>query len=465
MPPITTPTPLDDTDLRNRDLLDDLQCNILSSNDRPNTHYFFLTFSSADQARRALSSLASGNHCTTSNLALESEWESRERRRVKAALPTAVRHDPVPGFSASLMLTARCYADFFPGFMPSDPAFQARMARRDNTLRDAARLNDPEHLRRESGVHALYAVGYDAQAVAWSQVEQAIRGRLAALGVVVHEEQGYVLRHSSQGRVNAIEPFGYRDAISQPLFYQQDLAAAVRNQGAAATVAGGSWSSFARLSLVLVPDPHGRSPEPHGTYVAYRKLRQKVDLFYEQAARLAASAPAPALAPNDVADGLIGRRIDGTPLDGGANLNDFIYPHNSVCPAHAHARKVNPRKDSWARERRIVRRSTVYGPELLRDRAGRPILPTRSDRELRPDVGLLFFACQADINAQFEFIQALWANDMTSGADTVIAQLPRGVQNRISLNGSGSTLAYDPVVDLLAGDYFFVPSISFFSSL
>lgn len=470
MPTLTDLKALDETAADRRALLQDLQCNILSSHDRPNTHYFFLHFSNSQQARQVLRGLASGKHWATAGLALEPELGARARRRTKAEKVEAARHEPVAGFSTSLMLTAACYRQLELE-LPSDPAFQQGLAGRDGKLEGAARLNDPERVRRESGVHALFAVGYDLPVTAWRQVKEEILHWLQELRVEVRQEEGYVLRHSSRGRVNAIEPFGYRDAISQPLFFERDLGERGKREGAAATVAGGKWSSFAPLSLVLVPDPHGKSKESHGTYVAYRKLRQKVDLFYDQAKRLADAAPelpnGQRLTANEVADRLIGRRVDGTPLDGGPNLNDFVYPNDSVCPMHAHVRKVNPR-DTWARPHRIVRRSTVYGPKLGRDAEGRPILPVQRDSTQdanQPDVGLLFFSCQADINNQFEFLQAQWANDVRSGADTVIGQLPPGGQNRISLNGSGPSLPYEPVVEVLAGDYFFAPSISFFSSL
>jgi deferrochelatase/peroxidase EfeB len=137
---------------------------------------------------------------------------------------------------------------------------------------------------------------------------------------------------------------------------------------------------------------------------------------------------------------------------------------------HAHARKVNPR-DGYARGRRLVRRSTVYGPTLARGADGRPERDekgelTAKNRELSAQgVGLMFFCCQANIEDQFEAVQSLWANDLHGGADTVIGQVPAGEQNLIGLNGSGVQLPYQSVVRLIEGEYFFAPSIRFFSNL
>jgi Dyp-type peroxidase family len=466
---LTAQTPLVDGSADSHGLLEDLQNNILSAHLRPSTHYFFLSFASREQATRVLGGLARGDGLPE-GFALEPESKSRQRRAVRAAKAAQQRYEPTPGYSTSLMLSARCYTQFLQNrTLPDDPAFRQGLSGRDSTLIGAEKLNDPPELWRGPPAHALFAVAYDAQAVDWLPVRDAIRRWLADFGVTVREDEGYVLRHPTKNY--AIEPFGYRDAISQPLFFEEDLRARAKHEGAAATVNGGRWSSFAPLSLVLARDPNGASPDSHGTYVAYRKLLQRVDVFYQQADRLAGQAPvapgSPSLSRNEVADRLIGRRLDGTPLDGGPDLNNFVYPSNSVCPRHAHVRVVNPRTNTpWSRDRRIVRRSTVFGPRLSRESAGRPIIPTRAeDGTAAPAVGLLFFCCQADIHRQFELIQAQWANDLSFGADTVIGQPDPRVARTIALNGSARTLAYESVVDVLEGEYFFAPSISFCNSL
>jgi deferrochelatase/peroxidase EfeB len=479
---LADPTPIDESTGAYRDLLNDLQCNILSSNGRANTHYFFLQFSANAEVQRLLGALARAENLPTA-LALEPESSSRERRAAHLQATKHGHREPSPGFSTNLLLTSQCYSTFLQNYAPPhDPAFAKGMATRDDDLRGAAKLNDPPGFRRAPAVHALYIVGYDLDPNDWGQLRRRILDLLQKPGVTVHEECGYLLRHEQKNaRENrrsryTIEPFGYRDAISQPLFYKADLEARRKYQAPAIPPAGTTWSSFAPLSLVLVPDPHGKSTQPCGSYVVYRKLKQKVDLFYGQAARLSDQLKklpnAIALSPDEVADRLIGRRLDGTTLDQAPNEppgNDFTYD-GSVCPRHAHARKVNPRT-KYVGIRRIVRRATVFGPELERKDNGRPVIPprrrgTKASKQAKAldDVGLLFFCCQADIAQQFEEIQSQWANDKNGGADTVIGQTT-DAKNLIGLAGSGLNLNYDPVVEVMAGEYFFAPSISFFSRL
>jgi Dyp-type peroxidase family len=476
MPKLTDREPLDEFKPDHQNLLADLQCNILSSHGRPNTHYFFLRFPDGLTARRLLGMLARGE-ALPKDIELESELSSRIRRLVKRAAAKAESREPSAGFSTNILLTARCYSEFlagdgrgFDGFIaPSDAAFRQGMATRDDTLRGAAKLNDSSALRCASPVHALYVVGYDLEAEAWGLVREQILALLQKHGVTLREEAGYVLRDPTD--TYPIEPFGYRDAISQPLFFKTDLERAVEYKGAAATVQERNGSSFAPLSLVLVPDPNGRSKESSGTYFVYRKIKQKVDFFYEQAQQLAdklATLPTPIpLSWEDVADHLIGRRVNGTPLEASPNLDDFTYPkHGALCPAHAHVRKVNPRA-TYSASRRIVRRGTVFGPRLVRESNGRPKLPTRSEPgEPSSDVGLLFFCCQADITQQFETIQGQWANanKVKSRPDTVIGQLPPAVPHKIGFKDNAPSLDYQPVVEVMEGDYFFAPSISFLTS-
>jgi len=475
--------PIDESTGAYKALLDDLQCNILSGTGRPSTHYFFLRFSAEADAKRLLGALARAENLPTA-LALEPESRSRARRAAYLSALKSGRRAASPGFSANLLLTSKCYS-FLQVASPADPAFVDGMANRDNTLVGASQLNDSVGFRdaaEASPVHALYVVGHDLDRSDWGQVRRRILNVLQKPGVSVHEECGYVLRHQRKDPSNphrrtsyAIEPFGYRDAISQPLFFKADLEERGQNESAPIMAAGLKWSSFAPLSLVLVPDPHGTSTQPCGSYIAYRKIRQKVDFFYEQAQRLSADLQKPpqniVLSRDEVADRLIGRRVDGRTLDQAPNeslANDFTYAE-SVCPMHAHARKVNPRT-KYVGSRRIVRRATVFGPKLARRDDGRPIIPTRplgsNSQVAKPpgDAGLLFFCCQADIGKQFEEIQSQWANNASGGADAVIGQTADG-KNLIGLNGSGLSLNYDPVVEVMEGEYFFAPSISFFSRL
>lgn len=476
--------PVDEALPAHQALLADLQCNILSSHQRANTHYFFLNFDGLDSeaVKAVLHDLAVGQGLPD-DLKLPSELQSRARRALGrknrgAAANTAWAEKHVSGspFSTNLMLSARCYREFLPELAPPrDRAFRDGLPGRDGKEGMFSKLNDPDFSGRGPAMHALYTVGYD-DAGAWQAAHTLLQKYFQTRKVDAREEAGYQLRHGPGN--SPIEPFGYRDGITQPFFYVSQAQA----RGPATTLHARRGASLAPLSLVLVRDPHGEGVHSCGTYAVYRKLKQNIASFYGQAASLAASIPLPdnqiRLTPEEVADRLIGRRLDGTPLDAppGAPVDDsgFTFPSNSVCPLHAHARKVNPR--TYDGVPRIVRRSTVYGPRLKRNEEGRPILDagqpvTEDGKALTGDeVGLMFLCYQANIADQFEAIQARYANDLRGGADTVIGQLlpekpgDAAPVNYLGFNRSTLKYPYDKVVDLLEGEYCFAPSLSFFST-
>jgi len=489
MPHLSDRNPIDETQ-SHQQLLADLQCNILSSHQRSNTHYFLLSFDGLDSAavKHVLRDLALGSSELPGGLKLESELRSRAKRALlregrSPATEWATQQletDP-PLFSANLLLSAQCYRDFLQDLkLPPDRAFAAGMLGRDASPDMFGKLNDPDFSGRGPRLHALYMVGYDPREIDWYAAHGQIQLYLRNRGVTVREEAGYILQHQTRGY--PIEPFGYRDGISQPLFYASELRA--RRQSATLPPRGGHGAALAPLSLVLVRDPNGFNEESHGTYVVYRKLKQNVAAFYEQARRLARTIPPLAdqtrLTADDVADRLIGRRVDGQPLDPLPDNNEFSFPNATVCPVHAHVRKVNPR--TYDDIPRIVRRSTVYGPRLQRTTAGRPelkggeLVPEEGQAAgqalaAAPDgIGLMFLCYQANIATQFEAIQSRWANNLQGGADTVIGQLPPALPgrpaalNHIGFNDSGLVYEHRPVVELLEGEYLFAPSLSFFYS-
>lgn len=448
--------PLEETDVTVQDLLDDLQGNILTSPRAQHTHYYVLSFDvGTPNVPQLLKQLATGTWPgAPAGSGPDSELEVRAKRllaRSKWAAP-ALSANPTP-YSGNLMLTRACFDAYYPqATLPPDPAFQAGMAARRSYVNDPAAL-DPPGLNGRT-IHALFTVTFDGQpAPALAALDQ-----LLAPWLVV-KEVGYTLRHAGR----AIEPFGYRDGVSQPLFYRADLRANESIEGRAVMPpAYGRWRSHAPLRSVLVPDPNGKSKHACGSYAVFRKLKQDVHGFYAQAERLAGElaalpgSPVPALTRDDIADHLIGRRLGGEPLERCDNLNDFAYGSPSACPAHAHVRRVNPRDQGYARAR-LVRRATVFGPELARRPDGRPTL----NAPPAAPVGLLFMCFQADIAGQYETLQG-WANDTTRGADPVIGQPPAGVPNRIGFAGSGLVLPYGCVVEPMWGAYFFAPSLSFF---
>ena len=142
--------------------------------------------------------------------------------------------------------------------------------------------------------------------------------------------------------------------------------------------------------------------------------------------------------------------------------NDFNYeedPQGNKCPLFAHIRITNPRIDTEKeRGRRIARRGITYGDPT----------PPDDDLEMLPEggVGLLFQCCQADLREQFEYLQRL-AN---AAADPIIGQsagnsFPDLEFPKIYNKPERGRFGFHDFVTMKGGEYFFVPSISFFKNL
>jgi deferrochelatase/peroxidase EfeB len=93
-----------------------------------------------------------------------------------------------------------------------------------------------------------------------------------------------------------------------------------------------------------------------------------------------------------------------------ARNNAFLYGADDArglkCPLGAHARRNNARDakiTGVARNHRIIRRSTSYGPMLAKG----VLEDDGADR------GILFFGLQAQLARQFEFVKTEWINDGT----------------------------------------------------
>jgi len=136
-------------------------------------------------------------------------------------------------------------------------------------------------------------------------------------------------------------------------------------------------------------------------------LEQNVPGWRTQLATLAATVTGPngPLTPDRVAELMMGRAKDGTPLAApidptrglGADANDFDYandPAGTVTPCAAHIRKTHPR--SFAPSPRTMRRGIPFGAPFDTDPTGKR--------------GLVFNCFVTSIEDQFEFIQQSWAN-------------------------------------------------------
>jgi len=260
-----------------------------------------------------------------------------------------------------------------------------------------------------------------------------------------------------------VEPFGFKDGISQPTIDWEQ-----HRQVKGDELAYGNLVSLGEFLLgypneygkytdrPLLPASKGASVLPaaednpalqdlgrNGTYLVFRQLAQDVRGFWQFMDQQANSDPQDR---QKLAEAFVGRKQDGQPL---VELNDqpiegidkrdaaenqFTFDSDRPglrCPLGAHIRRANPRttdlpgaannvfsrlkhtlgfgetlygEDVIASTRfhRLLRRGREYGPALSIDEALKSALPDDDDR------GIHFISLGANISRQFEFVQSAW---------------------------------------------------------
>ena len=202
-----------------------------------------------------------------------------------------------------------------------------------------------------------------------------------------------------------LEYFGFKDGISQPR-----IAGATDDPRGHDSPAGTVLLGFSPPQIEgaaptapreATRTEHASGHLKHGSLLVIRKLRQDVERFRAQAERLA--APIEGLTGRGLAEIMMGRHMDGRPMVAKPpeNGEDFDFREDTAgrgCPFQSHVRRTNPR-DGEARIRRIMRRAMPYSRL----------------RHKEDDKGLMFLAYNANLEAQFEFVQRLWVN---SGVDS-----------------------------------------------
>lgn len=391
------------------------------------------------------------------------------------------------------------------------PAF-LRGARAEATRR---RLSDPAVETWETSFQrpwdALWLIACDVDELDTQRaiVEHALRaeaiaGQAIETGNVLNQE-GTPVGAEWTSEQPRFEPFGYRDGISTPVFSQAHLEE-LALRGKAITHQKRS------LSVVLARDP--LSEHGFGSYIVFRKLHQDVPAFRRRLEDMVrqlrwrgpelsrvwggdASMPYGAFAngagglddaalEDFVRQRIMGRSADGTPATLGparnAPTNDFDYAGDDGrrCPFAAHVRKMCPRGgySDLASEaaRSVVRRGVSFG---------------RADAEADPErgAGLLFMCAQSNIENQFEFMQACWANDgerqlaeeplpmrdniAAVGRTTRADGYPRDPESRddpaLRYTWLTETMEFDAkmydLVTLRGAEYLFTPSISGLTAL
>ncbi len=324
-----------------------------------------------------------------------------------------------------------------------------------------------------------------------------------------------------QGR----EPFGFNDGISQPSpdWNRQRTPASDEPEYGNLLALGefllgypneyGKYSYRPLLNegapgsavLPLAEDaPDKRDFGRNGTFLVLRQLQQDVRGFWQFLDRETNSNSE---ARQDLAEAMVGREMDGTPLlalnsaaipgidPRVAAQNNFTFDSDKSgirCPFGAHIRRANPRNPDLppstglisrllhmlgfgnptfrddviasTRFHRMIRRGREYGPMLTPDRA-------LSEQADLVEHGIHFICIVANILRQFEFVQNSWImntkfdamseeSDPLLGNREPIAGCP--VTDTFSRPQSDSTriAGLPQFVTVRGGAYFFIPSLS-----
>lgn len=286
--------------------------------------------------------------------------------------------------------------------------FRQGMAARARALGDT-RESAPERWEKPLGtrdVHVVVVAVAPDRARLDPALDRARRAYEASRGVAA------IWRQDCHAPASGREPFGFRDGISHPAIEGSGLRGSnPREQPLrAGELVLGYPDETGGLPPMPRPDVLGRN----GSYAAFRKLHQRVAEFRRYLKESSRSAEEEEL----VAAKMMGRWRSGAPLAicphrddlelGGdpARSNDFVFaddPTGYKTPPGSHIRRANPRDASVAgvvRLHRMIRRGTVYGPEL----------PEGVLEDDGLDRGLMFAFVGAHLGRQFEFVQSEWIN-------------------------------------------------------
>lgn len=370
--------------------------------------------------------------------------------------------------------------------------FQSGMAGEPNRTR---RLGDvgkdaPEHWDwggPRNPAHAVILVFTKGDLAEWTATVQGPRWN-DAFEKVAFLDTSHLL--------NQIEPFGFKDGVSQPKMdwkHEREPESEELEFGNLITAGEfllgypNEYGKFTERPLVDErDDPHRilasaagekgkRDFGLNGTYLVFRDLAQDVRGFWRF---LDAQSGGDREQREHLGSLVVGRTLDGRPLvppspepiEGiepkDEEYNRFTFDSDPIgvrCPIGSHIRRANPRvadlppgshgllsrlkrnlgfgakrpdEDlvSSARFHRLLRRGREYGPELTPDAAAKQEQPDGVRR------GLRFVCLNANITRQFEFVQQAWS--MATKFAGLTDQSDPLLGNRSPLNGCLTTSTY-----------------------
>lgn len=398
--------------------------------------------------------------------------------------------------------------DWLSTVVSGGPQWSANSPLRDAGAQAAAG-NVPEddvveaHLPTPVTVHALLLLYADTEEAAeqWAaEVEQA----LSSHDVRIARRLPLVL--DVEGAGISREHFGFADGLSQPEPYDEDGAVTLAGKAAPKDpVQGVPLGEFLigytnghheKAPGPFAPDAAraaaaGLPPHPqaegffdlglNGSYMVVRELKQDVAAFWNSmdanTARIREQDPKHSghVDAGWLAERVIGRDLEGHLLCPGNKLaagpdglprNDFLFhqrdPQGVGCPPGSHVRRAYPRDAlapteseregllEAANNHRILRRGRKYGSKIADKKT-----PDDEDR------GLLFICLNTDIARQFEFVQQTWL--LNSNFATLFDETDPlvGPPGRMTIREQPlrRTVHVDTFVQMVGGDYFFLPSL------
>jgi Dyp-type peroxidase family len=345
----------------------------------------------------------------------------------------------------------------------------------------------PEHWEGGLGGPDIHAMGWirtDSEQ-GREEATRIIRDEMDAVGgVKIRFVQDTMALAHEDGIGSEGEHFGFADPISQPPIEGAD---APMYPGDGVQEADGTWRALKPGEFLLGYEdeagPQGvPAPEPfelrlNGTYVVFRKLYQDVAAFRRYLAAAAKSLYGSDDAPHQelVAAKMMGRWRSGCPVDLSPEQDDpaiavdpnrrnnFTYQgddHGLRCPLGSHLRRSNPRatplkRATAVRRHRLVRRGVEYGPHL----------DAGALEDDGVDRGLVNLFIQADIERQFEFVQAEWMKGGEFIGLDPNEQDPingdGGDGSQLSVPGARRPFLFDlpTFVVVKGGEYLFVPGL------
>jgi Dyp-type peroxidase family len=287
--------------------------------------------------------------------------------------------------------------------------FRQGMAARAKDLGDVGE-SGPENWEKPLGSKDLHVI-----IVAVSPDDNRLEAVLEGARKSYRELSGItaIWRENCHSLPTETEPFGFRDGISHPAIEGSGVPGSNPNEQPlkAGEFVLGYPDELGGVQRT-VPDSLGRN----GTYVAFRKLHQRVAEFRRY-------LKTNSNGPDDeelLAAKMMGRWRSGAPLalcpfhddpELGADPqrnNNFLFreddPAGLKTPGGSHIRRSNPRDAKIAGVagiHRMIRRGTAYGP----------LLPDGVLEDDGVDRGLMFAFVGAHIGRQFEFVQSEWINN------------------------------------------------------